>query len=89
METSPQRKSIDASSVVQELTINQTTLKDKGVYYCNVSDNQNHFSVNSINITIYGILDQLIISYKCRIILSNVKFRYSLTRCKRRRWYSA
>jgi FMS-like tyrosine kinase 1 len=54
METSPQRKSIDASSVVQELTINQTTLKDKGVYYCNVSDNQNHFSVNSINITIYG-----------------------------------
>jgi hypothetical protein len=33
METSPQRKSIDASSVVQELTINQTTLKDKGVYY--------------------------------------------------------
>ncbi|XP_008191844.1 vascular endothelial growth factor receptor 1 isoform X1 [Tribolium castaneum] len=54
MELSPQQKTpMDPSMVTQQLTINQTTLKDKGTYYCNVSDNQNHHSVNSLNVIIY------------------------------------
>ncbi|KAK9873019.1 hypothetical protein WA026_020752 [Henosepilachna vigintioctopunctata] len=38
----------------QIITIMNTTVKDSGEYWCRASDNQNHTSANSINITILG-----------------------------------
>lgn len=39
----------------QNFTIHNVTLEDRGIYMCNVSDKQDHFSFNTINVTIYGI----------------------------------
>lgn len=39
----------------QNFTISNVTLKDRGIYVCNVTDKQNHYSYKMINVTIYGI----------------------------------
>lgn len=44
-----------ASIYSQKLTIQNVTLKDRGIYFCNVSDIQQHKEYSKINVTIYGI----------------------------------
>ncbi|XP_063923158.1 vascular endothelial growth factor receptor 1-like isoform X3 [Zophobas morio] len=54
MSLSTQQKIPGQTILTQNLTINETILKDKGMFYCNVSDNQNHASLGSLNVTVYA-----------------------------------
>ncbi|XP_063923322.1 vascular endothelial growth factor receptor 3-like [Zophobas morio] len=54
MRLSSQKKIPEQTILTQNFIINETTLRDKGMYYCNVSDNQNHASLGSLNVRVYA-----------------------------------
>ncbi|XP_063923139.1 vascular endothelial growth factor receptor 3-like isoform X1 [Zophobas morio] len=54
---SVQQKNPKERLISQNLTIDATTLKDRGMYYCNVSDYHNHTSVESLYVILYALTE--------------------------------